>query len=232
MSSRDHQERLDRATSQRLSKLAARPVDTSHLERQMQAVLHEQEEERPDRSYPAPSRWYKPMTAMAAAVLLLGTIGWIVFGAGSTPATASPEGLATIHDEASHGLTPHLVASTIDEANRLLAEQSSGFVPLPELPGKLQHCCLHKHAGKQLTCAIIDIDSKRITVAVAESSQIQSPKGTSQVHDGRTYYIHTVKGTTLVMTSDAGRWLCVMGDVSSEELLRVAGEIRWEPAKG
>lgn len=232
MSSRDQQERLDRATSERLAKLAERPVDLTRLEQQMQAALREQEEQQPDRSRSLISHWYKPVTAMAAAVLLLGTIGWIVFGSGSTPATASPEGLAIIHDEAAHGLTPHLAASTIDEANRLLAERYSGFLPLPMLPGELKYCCLHKHAGTQLTCAIVEIDSKRMTVAVAESSQIQSPKGTPYVRDGRTYYVHTVNGTNLVMTSDAGGWLCVMGDASTEELLQVAGAIRWEPVKG
>ena len=232
MSSDERQERLDRATSERLAKLAERPVDLSRVEDRLRAAIQEQHSQQTTGSSSRHARWWKPITAVAALVLLLVTIGWIVLSTGTTPATASPAELVKIHDEVANKLTPHFETLSIHEANRLLAEQSNDFHPLPKLPGKLQYCCLHEHAGHVLTCAIIDVDSSRLTVAVADSSHIKSPTGGKTTYRGKTYYVHTIGSINLVMTSDTGSWLCVMGEASADQLLQVAGQIQIEPTDG
>lgn len=221
MSPHDHQERLDRATAERLARLAKRPVDLSQLEQCVSEAIQEHQRQGGRRN-----RWVKPVIAIAASLLLVA-IGWIVINAGNTPETASPAGLAEIHYEASNKLTPHIEASSVDEANRLLAEQSDVFHPLPPLPGLLKYCCLHRHANTVLTCAIIEVDSKDITVAIASASEIKSPPGESVVRGGRTYRIHSAGGTNLVMVHDGRSWLCVMGEDSTDQLISVADGIQF-----
>lgn len=232
MSSEERQERLDRATSQRLAKLSERPVDLTRLEQRLRAAIQEPQDQQSEHSSAPRIRWWRPITAIAAIVLLVVSISWIVFIAGTAATMASPAGLVEIHNEAANELTPHLEASSVDEANRLLAEQAKHFHPLPNLPGELKYCCLHNHVGKVLTCAIIDVDAKRLTVAVADSSQIKSPTGNSTTRGGKTYYVFTDGGINLVMTSVAGSWLCVMGEASTDQLLQVAGEIQFDFTDG
>lgn len=220
-------DRLDRATSERLAKLAARPVDTSGLERRLEAAMREEVVgEAPDTISMVWRRWWRPMTSAAAAILIVMAIGWLALDGGTSPAMAAPAALAQIHYDVAKGLAPHLRVSSVDEANQLLADQSNGVVPLPELPGILKSCCLHPHAGTTLTCALIERDGQLITVAIANGAKLQSPHGKTITRDGRQFIAHTVNGINMVMAHDADRWLCVMGEVDFEQLADVAAHIR------
>ena len=232
MSTEERQERLDRATSQRLAKLSRRPVDLTRLEQRLRDSIKEYQDQQPEHASVPPIRWWRPIMAVAAMVLLVVSISWVVFSAGAAATMASPAGLVKIHNEAAGELTPHLKASSVDEANRLLAEQAKHFHPLPNLPGELKYCCLHDHLGKILTCAIIDVNAQRLTVAVADSSQIKSPTGNSTTLGGKTYYLFTEGGIHLVMTSDASSWLCVMGEATTDQILQVASEIQSDAPDG
>src|SRR5690606_25068706 len=75
-------DRLDRVTSERLAKLAARPVDTSRLEQRLEAAMREAVVEdaastRPIATIAAWQRWWRPITSAAAAILIVVTIGWL-----------------------------------------------------------------------------------------------------------------------------------------------------------
>jgi hypothetical protein len=140
---------------------------------------------------------------------------------------AAPAALAQIHFDVAKGLAPHLEVSSVDEANQLLADQSNGVVPIPELPGTLKSCCLHPLAGTTLTCALIERDGQLITVAIADGATIRSPHGKTITRGDRQFIAHTANGINMVMAFKGDRWLCVMGDTSTEQLLDVAARITY-----
>lgn len=220
-------DRLDRATSDRLAKLAARPVDTSRLESRLEAALR-------DDALPAttpaarPGLWSRSFVGLAAAVLIGVSVVLLVMQPGASPAMAAPSELAEIHFDVTNGLTPHLEVSTIEEANRVLAEQSPNFAPLPDIPGELQSCCLHQHAGEMLTCAVVEHDGQLITIAIAHGADLRSPEGKVLERGGKKFVVHRANGITMVMRSDAGRWLCVMGEADPETLADVAAEVDFD----
>ena len=225
------QDRLDRATSQRLAKLATRPVDTSRLQRRLEAAMHEVTSD--DTASAAPrltlaswQRWWRPITSAAAAILIVVTIGWLALDGGTSPAIAAPAELAQIHYDVANGLAPHLKVSSVEEANQLLADQSNGVVPVPELPGVMMSCCLHLHGGTTLTCALIERDGQLITVAIADGAKLHSPHGKTLTRGDRKFIAHTANGINMIMVHEGNRWLCVMGEVDFEQLADVAAEVR------
>lgn len=222
---------LDHVTSRRLAQLANRPVDTARLESQLHTYLTGQQA---PAGNAASSRtllfpwWASAALGAAAVIILVVTIGWIVFQNPSTRAVAAPTDLAQIHFDITRGLAPHLTVSTVDEANRLLAEQSSGARLMPEnLPGQIMSCCLHQYAGTMLSCVLIEQNGQLVTVALADGAKMHSPKdGDSTQHSGREFVVHHANGITMVMAHENGRWLCVMGEASREMLIEIAAGIR------
>lgn len=226
MSTNPRHNRLDRATSDRLAKLASRPVDTSRLERRLDVALREEAIDEPAAELSLMwRRWWRPVTSAAAALVIMTTVGWLVLDVGTSRVMAAPAELAQIHYDVTNGLSPHLKVSSVAEANQLLADQSNGMVPMPMLPGALRSCCLHQHAGTTLTCAMIECDGQLITVAIADGAKLHSPQGHTITRDGRQYVAHTANGINMVMTHAGTRWLCVMGEASTEQLVEVAAQI-------
>lgn len=222
---------LDHATSERLARLAARPVVTSRLERRLEAAMREAIVEdavstQPFAMLAAWQRWWRPITSAAAASLIVVTIGWLALDGSTSPAMAAPAELAQIHYDVANGLAPHLKVTSVEEANQLLADQSNGVVPVPELPGIMKSCCLHQHVGTTLTCALIERDGQLITVAIADGAKLHSPHGKTITRGGRQFIIHTANGINMVMAHEGDRWLCVMGEVDFEQLADVTADIR------
>lgn len=219
------QDRLDQATSTRLSKLASLPVDTSHLARQLETILCNETEHDEPIVLRMPRRvWWRP-TSAAAVILITVMLGWLVIQ-GNTPAIAAPAGLAQIHYDISHDLSLQMKVTSVEQANKLLAAQASGAIPVPDLPGQMQSCCLHQHEGVTLTCVTLQHGDNLITVALADGKKLHCPEGETVIRDGREFCTHKVDKINMVMAHENGRWLCVMGDVDMKELLAVAQGIR------
>lgn len=223
MTTHEH-DKLEQATSARLSKLSARPVDMTRLQREMDRVTTESGHT----AAPAQAlrHWWRPITTIAAALLLAAGIGWLLLDGGATPVMAAPTELAQIHYDVTHELSPHLKVSSVEEANRLLADQAAGVVAMPQLPGEMKSCCLHQHAGVTLSCALIEDEGQLITVALADGAKMHCPDGATLERDGRRFIAHTANGINMVMANENGKWLCVMGDVPTDKLLNVAAGIR------
>ena len=221
----DECDRLDRATAARLRALAGRPVDTTGVERGLARALRNETIQETDVLHVTWQRWWRPITTAAAAILVVVTMGWMMLEGGPSPAVAAPAELAQIHFDVAHGLSPHLKVSTVAQANQLLADQSNGVIPVPALPGAIQSCCLHHYASTTLTCAMIERDGRLITIAIADGAKLHSPAGQVITKNGRAFIAHTANGINMVMTNEADRWLCVMGDVPMEQLVAVAADI-------
>lgn len=216
------QERLDRATAERLVALADRSVDTSALHRRLEeAIRGSVADETADLRMPG-RRWWRPVLSAAAAVVAVVAIGWIVMVGASPRAIAAPAAMAQIHHAVTSGLSPQFRVSTVEEANRVLAAQAEGITPIPLLPGELRSCCLHQLAGATLTCALIERDGRLISITVADGGALRSPKGRTVTRNGGTFIVHTADGVNMVMSHTGDKWMCVMGDASAEELLDVA----------
>ena len=234
MPNNDDHDRLDTATSARLARLGARPVDTTGLQRRLEQAMAGQvmPGRRSAAGLESPSlpaawrRWWRPITSAAAAILIAVTIGWLALDGGTSSAMAAPAELAQIHYDVANGLAPHLKVSSVEEANQLLADQSNGVVPVPELPGVMMSCCLHPHAGTTLTCALIERDGQLITVAIANGAKLHSPQGKTLTRGSRRFIAHTANGINMVMAHEHDRWLCVMGEVDFEQLADVAVDIQ------
>lgn len=225
MSGTDHQDRLNRATSARLSKLAGRSVDTQSLEEWAEQALQGRvmgEAERPVFW----KLWWRP-TSAAAAILILAVTGWLVLSNSATPALAAPTELARIHFDVANGLAPHLKASSVEEVNRLLAAQANGAMEVPELPGNIKSCCLHQYAATALTCVLIEQGGELITVALANVAALRTPEGQPISRGGKEFIGHTVNGINMVMAHEGNRWLCVMGEAGIDALVEVAEGIRF-----
>jgi len=219
--------RLDAATSARLAKLGAMPVDVSRLQAKLrQAMGHE----RPGATMNI-SRWqraWRPVSGIAAMFVVAGLIGWLVVSGGSEPAIAAPAELAQMHEQASRDVPPMMRATSVDEANQLLAEQLGGSKPLPnQMPGRMHACCLRQFAGTALSCVMIEWKGKMVSVAVADADQLRSPPGRTVERGGRRFTLHHANGVNMVMAGEHGRWLCVMGDAGDEDLLDIAAGIRF-----
>ena len=226
MSNNHDQDRLDNATSARLARLAARPVDTTRLQRRLKQAMAE-EADAPSPTLAAVwQRWWRPVTSAAAMILIAASLGWFVLNGGTTPAMAAPTTLAQIHYDVINGLAPHLKVSSVQDANKLLADQANGVIPIPKLPGHMKSCCLHQVEGATLTCALIDRDGQLITVAIADGAKLHSPHGKIMTRSGRQFIAHTANGINMVMAHEGDRWLCVMGEVDFEQLADVAAGIK------
>lgn len=221
-----HQERLERCTRRRLARLAAMPVDTSRLKRRIEAAIAEQRE--PSPAYQTLLRWWRPVTSAAAAVIIALTV-WTAVDTSSV-AMAGPAQLAQLHYDVTRGLTPALPATSIEEANRLLAEQGAGQVA-GQLPGEVMSCCLQEVSGVTLSCVLIKQDQSLITVVVADGGAMHSPVGEAVERSGRRFTLHQANGINMAMIGESGRWACVMGQVPYEQLIEVAAQIDLKPKR-
>lgn len=210
------QEQLDAATRQRLSRLAAMPVDTSNLERRLRAEMGDPPARR---AFPMPLRTWGGL--IAAMLVIVATL---VFTVGTpAPATAAPGEMLRLHRAMVMGDIP--VTPTSDEAavRAMVASDWDAGEGLAELPGSLLHaCCLHKVGGKPVLGLLLNTDGGPITIAMADARGMKPFDGPAIVRDGRRYVVHEIDGTTMAMVRVRDRLLCFMGAVPADELVALA----------
>jgi len=216
-------DRLDEATSRRLSQLRSMPVDLSALTRRIEASIPKPATHRRLHL----SRWLRPMRAVAASVLVMGLIGALIVASSTGPALASADALAQIHQEAV-GMSHESSVNTIDAANAILAQKAPGNPTMPAMPDHpIMSCCVHQLGRKMLSCVTLEVTNTPVTIAVARASDVKCPMSETIQRDGVTYSVQSSGKTTMVMTSRDQKWLCVMGDLPREQLLDVASKLKF-----
>ena len=217
----EHEDPIDQAVSARLAKLRTMPVDTARLE----AAIA--------RQIPRPKRarllLLRPIRAVAASFLLLATIvAAIVLSTSSGPVDASAAQMAQVHQDIISGRTPVMLVDSIEAANRMLAERSPGAPSLPQVPAEhVMACCMKSVHNKKMACVLLKDQNQKVTLAVANASDMNLPAAPAQMHNGVSYRVQSVNGLSMVMTQRNGRWLCLMGQVSPERLMDLAAEVRF-----
>jgi hypothetical protein len=210
----------DAAISRRLARLAALPVDTSGLEKALAKQLP-----------PPPGRirlraWWKPLTAVAASLLLIGTLAAVLLP--GREAQASSIQMAQMHQDIVAGRIPTMHAGSIEEANRAIAAMAGNFPSLPTPPAAhAMACCMRNVGKKKVACVLLDSGNVPVTMTVANASDVESPTSGATVRDGVTYHVQSVGELNMVMTERDGRWLCFVGALPVERLMDLATGVKF-----
>jgi hypothetical protein len=207
-------ETLDHATSRRLARLAAMPMETARLERSLQSTLHLA---RPEPQF----NWLRRGRAIAA-IIVIGLATWgIILAVGSRPAIASSAEIATWHRDM---LTTCAAVNSLTEANRILRECDQYG---SEIPGAEQHACCVKMAGKhRVSCVMIEQNGEMLMLCTAKQSDVQTPGGKPQSVNGVDFTSHTQGPLNIVTINKDGRWLCAAGRQPPEQLATTLAAVR------
>jgi hypothetical protein len=214
------QQRLDAAVSNRLSRLASMPVEMASLEAAMQREIGGAAGRR---RIP----WLRPVQALAASLLAVGLLVAALVMSGG-PAQASSSDLARVHQDMVSGGGHVVPVSSMDAANRAVAEH---WPDAPQLPGvQGQHvmaCCVHQVGREQVACAALKVDGVAVSMAVADSKDLRMPPGETVRRGGKVYRVQSSGTLHMAMHERDGRWACLMGEAPVERLVDLLETLTW-----
>jgi hypothetical protein len=223
MSSQIPNERLDQATAQRLSKLRAMPVDTSHLDLRIADEIPRPEARR---SNLLRIGVFRAVAASIGAVLLVGAVIWSLSGGA---VMASADVMAQFHNDMISGKAGATPVATIVEANQKLKHQWDHGVDLPNVP--VEHamaCCMRSIDDKRVACVLLKSEGGvPVTMAVAKSMDMRVPHGERVIRGGLEFRVQTTKGLTMVTTERGGKWICLIGGLPSDRLIDIGAGIEF-----
>jgi hypothetical protein len=224
-----HHERLDEATRRRLSRLASKPVDTTRLEARLRKAIQSQPSPPAALAPPAALRWWRPVSRIAAVVAVVGLIGLLLVPIGNGPAVASTTDLARVHREVTSGDRGLVPAANFDEASDVIQRLWPGAPELPEpTVGQVTASCLHSVANHSVACLKLAFKGQPITMVVGHSREVVCSTEHRRVsRENQDYLVHDRDGVQMVMVSRQGRWVCLMGRLSIDELIEIADGLRF-----
>ena len=212
----------DGAVIRRLGKLRDVAVDTSRLDRMIQAQMARPEKQEWSRM------WLRPARAIAASVAILALLGVILLSSSAGPVLASPNQLAQIHEGMIAGHGGMMRVTSIAEANKVLGEEWPHTPALPSMPqNEVMGCCLHSVQNKKMACVLLESEGTPITMAVAQAADMSLPSGKMVTRDGISYAVQSTGNLNMVMTERGGRWVCLMGELPAERLMDFAAKLRF-----
>lgn len=215
----------DEAVRTRLAKLANIPEDTSSLERRLQDAMADNPLVRPQWRF---SQAFRPLAAVAAAVVVIVTVGLALISLGNTPAMAAPNDLARLHIETNKVGAMTTPITSIEQANRVLAGQWSDLPQLPASASRQLHaCCIHDFMDQKVACLILRDGQTPLTLVLGKAREFRPSEGRIVERDGRKFTLNEVNGVRMVMTQQSGSFVCLMGDVSTDRLLDLAAGLRF-----
>lgn len=223
------QDRLDRATRDRLAKLADAPVDPmSALARFRAAVAandHGHEPQVRTLRFPIWKRW-SAWAGMAATIMLAATLLFLLNITGPSPVYAAPAEMAQLHRDLVSGKAPVTPVRSVEEARRTIETQWQEAPALPQMPDENIHaCCLRGVQSRQVACVLLRQGDVPVTVVVARTKDFKSTDGPKVTRKGHEYSVHSRDGVNMVMTQHQDRWLCFMSELGSEELIELAESV-------
>lgn len=207
----DMQDKADGAFQARLRKLAALPVDTSGLERRLEAVIGV----RPTSRGSGVRRPLRAWAAAAASVMVVAAVMLAVLWPGAT-LHAEPSAMARLHADIVAGGVPMTRVATVAEAAELIRRDWPDAPSLPVLP--VEHdlaCCLREFEGRRVVCLMFEDEGVPISVVIASGRSLRQPAPPNAAT------VHAVGGVNMVMKERDGRFVCVMGEVPASRLLQL-----------
>jgi len=217
-------ERLDRATADRLAKLRTMPVDTTGLDRLIRSAI------------PAPSvgrgvlsmRWFRPMRAVAASFLVIAVIAGIMLSMSGQPVEASVADMAKFHNDLVAGRVPVTRVDSIQDANKVLAAQWAESPKMPNMPeDHVMACCMRSVKNRKMACALLQGDGEPVSMTVANASDMKTPSSPVVTHNGIEYHVQSVGALNMVMTQRNGRWVCLIAKLPEARLMDLASSLQF-----
>jgi hypothetical protein len=219
--------RQDQAVAARLRKLSTFPLDLSGLERQVRAQIPQAAAER---HWPT-TRMHllRPLTAVAASILVLAVIAAAVLTATSGEVMASPAQMAKFHREIVSNPMGVTKVDSIARASQVLAEQWPQGPGLPHAPeAHVMACCMKSVKNKKMACVLLSSEGTPITMSVANASDMRSPAGGKKVtHGGASFHVVSAEGLSMVSTERNGRWVCLIGETPAERLIAITQQLQF-----
>lgn len=216
-----HHDRLELATKTRLAKLGSVPVDTSRAKARLMAIGVESR----DAGKPSVSkRFWRAWAATAAVLAVAAGLFFVLQGTGSAAYASSAE-MFQLHADLVEGRVPVIPVANSAEAKKAIEAGWPDAPALPSLPTDnlgLHACCLKDVQNRQVACFLLRQDGVPITVVMAKAEGLRSGEGRPVVRGGHEYMVNSREGVNMVMTRHEDRWLCFMGKVPQEELIRLA----------
>lgn len=214
---------LDRATANRLARLRTMPLDTHAFDERLRGKI------------PLPSSksrqlftFFRPLRAVAAGLIVLGLAAAILLSSSSGPALASASQMAQVHYDLVSGKTPAIKVDSIEAANKLLSDQWPQCPELPKVPEKYEMaCCMKSVKGKKVACMVLRGEAMPVTMTVAKSDDMKMPSSPTIVRDGVTYHVQSSGALNMVTSQRNGRWVCLIGEISSERLMDLLTKLRF-----
>lgn len=210
----------DSAVKQRLHRLDSLPVDLSAFDRQLKQQLPPQTRRR---------HWLAPLSALAASILIVLSVA--LFALNGSTARAEPNQMIQFHENVLAGRVPEAHTISIEEARAIISAQLSGR-PLATAPNNLppEHlmaCCMTPLKNKNVTCVMLEQEGIKITLSLAQIGHMAPLAGSTVPKDGRDYHLQQVRDFTMVMVDQGSLRLCLVGRLPSEQLLKLASELKF-----
>jgi hypothetical protein len=215
--------RQDEAVAARLRKLAAYPVDLAGLERKIQVEIPRAQAARPLRM-----RLFRPLTAVAASITVLAIIIGAFLMSSSNEVMASAAQMAQFHQEIIANKIPVTKVDSIEAAGQVLADQWPQSPDLPRAPeAHVMACCMTSIKDKKVACVLLNSEGTPITMSVANARDMRSPMGEKIKHNGAKYHVMSSGALNMVSTERNGRWVCLIGETSSDRLISIAQQLQF-----
>jgi hypothetical protein len=218
-------EKMDQAVARRLGRLRAMPVELAGLERRIKSAI--------PRDSQQPLRimqliWNYRMRAVAAGLIFAAILVTVFYTTSGTPVMASAQEMAQFHDDLVSGRVTAQQVTSIAAANQALASQYSSAPQLPEVPQEhVMACCMKSVKGKHVACVLLEKDGTPVTMTVANAAEMSMPPCPMVTRNGSTYRVQAINDLNMVMTERDGKWVCLIGKLSSDRLMDIADQLRF-----
>lgn len=225
-------DRLERATRDRLARLADAPVEVSDaLARFRATVALESQVQQPESQPLRIPIWRRTSAwaAMAATFMLVATSLFLLINLGPSPVQAAPAEMVQLHRDLIAGKAPVIPVENIMQARRTIESQWEDAPSLPQLPDENIHaCCLRGVQSRQVACILLRHGGAPVTVIVAKTKDFKSSEGPMVTRNGHEFSVQSRDGINMVMTQHEDRWLCFMSELNSDELVQLAQRVAFE----
>lgn len=218
----DNLQHLDDATSDRLSKLHAMPLDMAALTRSIEGQIPRQ------RRTLLQMPWVRTVGAVAAGALILAILGLSLMNTAPAPAMASAEEMARLHRELVSGKVAARQVDTIEAANRTIVEQWPQSPDLPQVPQEhVMACCLNVVDNQRVAFVMLRHNGVPVTMAVAKAEEVQMPAGEMTHLNGQHFHIQSHEQINMLMVERDGRWVCLTAELPTNQLMDLAAKLKF-----